>query len=144
MPEYRAQVTYLLQRPAPASGSIGAHVAEPFAFKVHTGKSYRLEEAVRLLEALGRPPAFLDQDAAHLSGGEAQLVALVRALLLSPTVLLLDEATSALDAETAVRAEMVLRDWLAASPARALIFVSHDRAQQERFATRIQPLSARA
>lgn len=142
MPQFRAQVTYLLQRPAPASGTVGAHLAEPFGFRVHAGKSYEPEEAVRLLEHLGRPATFLAQDAAYLSGGEAQLVALVRAVLLSPAVLLLDEATSALDADTAALAEAVSRDWLTAGPARALIFVSHDRAQQERFATRIQMLSA--
>ncbi|CAM3461034.1 ABC transporter domain-containing protein [Deinococcus saxicola] len=141
MPQFRAEVMYLLQRPAPASGTVGTYLAEPFSFKIHAGKSYEPGEAARLLKHLGRPPAFLDQDAAHLSGGEAQLAALVRALLLSPTVLLLDEATSALDAETAGLAEALLRDWLDAGPARALVFVSHDRAQQERFATHIQPLS---
>ncbi len=141
MPGFRAKVMYLLQRPAPATGTVAAHLAEPFGFKIHAGKSYRPEEAARLLHRLGRPPAFLDQDAARLSGGEAQLVALVRALLLSPTVLLLDEATSALDAETTEGVEAVLRNWLDTGPAQALIFVSHDRAQQERFATRIQLLS---
>lgn len=141
MPQFRAEVMSLLQRPAPASGTVGAHLAEPFGFKVHAGKRHQPEEAARLLNQLGRPPTFLDQDAAHLSGGEAQLVALVRALLLSPTVLLLDEATSALDADTAERAESVLRAWLADGPARALIFVSHDRAQQARFATRVHSLS---
>ncbi len=141
MPQFRAEVMYLLQRPAPASSTVNAHLAEPFGFKIHAGKSYRPEEAVYLLQQLGRPSAFLDQEAARLSGGEAQLVALVRALLLSPSVLLLDEATSALDADTAEGVEAVLRNWLNTGPARALVFVSHDRAQQERFATRIQHLS---
>lgn len=142
MSQFRAQVMYLLQRPAPASGTVAAYLAEPFGFRVHAGESYKPEEAARLLNQLGRPPTVLDQDAAHLSGGEAQLVALVRALLLSPTVLLLDEATSALDADTAEAVEQLLRAWLDAGPAQALIFVSHDRAQQERFGTRIQTLSA--
>ncbi|MDV6374881.1 ABC transporter ATP-binding protein [Deinococcus arenicola] len=141
MPQFRAEVMYLLQRPAPASGTVGGHLAEPFGFRIHAGKRYEPGEAARLLHHLGRPPTFMDQDAAHLSGGEAQVVALVRALLLNPTVLLLDEATSALDAETAELAETLLRTWVDAGPARALIFVSHDRTQQERFATRIQPLS---
>ena len=141
MPQFRAQVTYLPQRPAPASGTVGAHLAGPFGFRVRAGKSFEPAEAARLLGHLGRPPTFLGQDAGHLSGGEAQLVALVRALLLSPSVLLLDEATSALDAETAEQAETVMRAWLDAGPARALIFVTHDRAQQERLATRLQTLS---
>ena len=141
MPRFRAAVMYLPQRPAPALGRVEDQLSGPFAFRSHGGKTYRPREAARLLADLGRSAAFVDQDAAHLSGGEAQVVALVRALLLSPTVLLLDEATSALDAQTAEQAETVLRHWLAAGPARAVVFVSHDRAQQERLATRLQTLS---
>lgn len=50
----------------------------------------------------------LDEPAKHLSGGEAQRLALARVLLLDPEVFLLDEPSSALDPES----ERVMMDVL--------------------------------
>ncbi|MDE2404465.1 MAG: ATP-binding cassette domain-containing protein [Sphingomonadales bacterium] len=78
---------------------------------------------------LGRMPA-------TLSGGEAQRVAIGRALLAGPRVLLLDEPLSALDR---ARREGVLaviervRDELGMP----MVHVSHDRAEVERLADRV-------
>jgi putative ABC transport system ATP-binding protein len=94
---------------------------------------------VHWLERLGRPPSFLDLEASHLSGGEAQLMALLRALQLDPDVLLLDEPTASLDAATTERVEQLLRRWLAEAP-RACLLVSHDGAQLRRLAGRQLPL----
>ena len=87
------------------------------------------------LVALGRDPAFLAYDAERLSGGELQLMALLRALQLDPTVLLLDEPTASLDRDTSVAVEALLVEWLAAGP-RAAVFNSHDSEQIQRFASR--------
>jgi osmoprotectant transport system ATP-binding protein len=82
----------------------------------------RLEE----LTALTRFPAdALTRYPNELSGGQAQRVAIMRALLLDPEVLLLDEPLSALD--PLVRAE--LRDDLRGifrSLAKTVIIVTHD------------------
>ena len=82
----------------------------------------RLEE----LAALTRFPAdALARYPNELSGGQAQRVAIMRALLLDPEVLLLDEPLSALD--PLVRAE--LRDDLRGifrSLAKTVIIVTHD------------------
>jgi osmoprotectant transport system ATP-binding protein len=81
-----------------------------------------LAELTRLApELLGRFPA-------QLSGGQAQRVALVRALVLDPEVLLLDEPLGALDPIT--RAD--LQDDLAAAFARlrkTVVLVTHDLAE---------------
>ncbi|MCX7844072.1 MAG: ABC transporter ATP-binding protein/permease [Candidatus Bipolaricaulota bacterium] len=59
---------------------------------------------------------------AKLSGGQRQLLALVRAALRRPKVLLLDEATSAMDAEAEARALAGLRQLL---PGTAVLLVAH-------------------
>ncbi len=100
---------------------------------VHQG-AVRLEGSVAeniaaISSLLGVPPepaADLDPaaDAKHLSGGEAQRLALQRALLGSPDVLLLDEVTAALDEPAARELEGRVRTYVAEG--RAALWVSHD------------------
>jgi ATP-binding cassette subfamily B protein len=59
---------------------------------------------------------------AALSGGERQLIALARAVLVDPRLLVLDEATSALDAATEAHVESALR---LASHGRTTIVIAH-------------------
>ncbi|WP_375280353.1 molybdenum ABC transporter ATP-binding protein [Pseudooctadecabacter sp.] len=80
--------------------------------------------------------ALLDRTPATLSGGEAQRVALGRALMSGPDVLLLDEPLSALDAPR--KAEVMpyleaLRDQTSIP----MIYVSHDMAEVARLAGQI-------
>ncbi len=135
-PAFRARVMYLPQRAPLFAGRVEDNLRLPFGLRVHARTPYPEGRARDLLGALGRSDGFLTQDAPSLSGGEAQVVALVRALLLNPAVLLLDEATSALDPEATVSVEGALRAWLAEGPPRALVLVGHDPAQRERLATR--------
>ncbi|WP_041220651.1 ABC transporter ATP-binding protein [Deinococcus geothermalis] len=140
MSEYRAHVLYLPQRPAFDEGRVLDVLRAPFGFRVHQQRRFEQAAAGRLLASLGRDEALLSRDAATLSGGEGQITALVRALLLGPSVLLLDEATSALDPETVALAETLLGHWCVETPGRALIWVSHDPAQRRRVAQRELPL----
>lgn len=91
-----------------------------------------LDEAARFLgigHLLGRWPQ-------SLSGGEAQRVAIGRALLAGPEILLMDEPLSSLDA--ARRGDIMavierIRDELELP----ILYVSHDRAEVDRLATQI-------
>jgi len=85
--------------------------------------------------------ALLDRMPATLSGGEAQRVAIGRALLSGPRFLLMDEPLASVDA--ARRGEILglierIRDTLHLP----ILYVSHDRAEVERLADTIVPIPA--
>src|SRR5262249_56993418 len=90
IPTYRKEVVYLHQRPALLDGSVATNLEHPYSLKVHRAKRFDRERMVNLLHALGRDEAFLDKSGRDLSGGEAQIVALLRAIQLDPAALLLD------------------------------------------------------
>ncbi len=141
MPAYRAQVMYLPQRAVLVGETVEDALRHPFSLGVHSGLTFAQQDARNLLRGLGRRDDVLEQTTANLSGGEAQLVALTRALLLKPSVLLLDEATSALDVDATCQVEALLRGWVQEGE-RAVIMVSHDPVQRERLATAVLALGA--
>jgi molybdate transport system ATP-binding protein len=89
-----------------------------------------LDEAVAFL-GIGH---LLDRWPATLSGGEAQRVAIGRALLSGPRVLLMDEPLSSLD--RARREEiMIVIERIRDEMKLPILYVTHDRAEIERLAT---------
>jgi len=92
-------------------------------------KKYAQEKALTLLQQLK-----LEKRAtlipAHLSGGEAQRVAVARAIITKPTLILADEPTGNLDESTATTVfDMVLQ--LCKSEGVAVIMVTHSQAFAE-------------
>ena len=85
-----------------------------------------LQDLVRL--PVGALPRFL----AQLSGGQAQRVALMRALMLDPPVLLLDEPLGALDPITRFDLQQDLRE-VFARLRKTVVLVTHDLAEAEFF-----------
>lgn len=142
MPAYRAQVAYLPQRPALREGSVEAALRGPFNFHAHAHRPFPLARARDLLAALGREDRFLHQRCERLSGGEAQIVALLRTLLLEPEVLLLDEPTASLDVRTVTAIEQLIGRWMADASERACIWTSHDRVQLQRTCDRLITLES--
>jgi putative ABC transport system ATP-binding protein len=136
VPAYRRAVTYLHQRPALFEGSVEANLRYPFSLSVNRGRSFDKDQILDLLASIGRSPSLLEQSSRDLSGGEAQIVALVRALQFDPSILLLDEPTTSLDQGTARAIEELLRRWLSETPTeRAFLWVSHDSDQVRRVAS---------
>jgi putative ABC transport system ATP-binding protein len=130
VPRYRSRVIYLHQKPALHEGTVEENLRQPFTLKVHRERCFDRGRATDLLASLGRDPKFLEKSSRDLSGGEAQIVALVRAIQLEPTMLLLDEPTASLDPETAKAVEAMLDHWMdTRANERVLLWVGHDRDQ---------------
>jgi len=141
LPEFRSRVVYLHQRPALWEGTVEENLRRPLALRSHRDRNYQRNRAEEMLQHLGRGDRLLTRAVGELSGGEAQLVAVVRALLVDPLVLLLDEPTAALDvAATEALQKLVLR-WHGEAPQeRAYVWISHDLAQARQVAERIETL----
>ena len=136
LPQHRAAVAHVAQRPALFDGTVRDNLQAPFAFAVRDGAAYDEARALALLDRLGRDAGMLDQSVDGLSGGEAQTVGLMRALLTAPSVLLLDEPTAGLDPERAEAVEAAVADFLASDASHAAVWTSHDAAQLDRVTTR--------
>ncbi len=132
MPHYRSQVLYLAQRPSIGEGTVEEIIRAVFQFKLYRDRRYDADLVNHYFRQLGRADEFLNRPATHLSGGESQLVALVRALQLHPKILILDEPTASLDPDTAHQVEALINDWVQQSSDRAYIWTSHDPAQSDR------------
>ncbi|MGZ8431392.1 MAG: energy-coupling factor ABC transporter ATP-binding protein [Candidatus Deferrimicrobiaceae bacterium] len=104
--EKRKKVTLLHQSPYLFGGTVFANVAFGLkARRIPGEEQQRLVE--KALDVVGLRE-FGERKARELSGGEAQRVAMARALALSPEVLLLDEPLANIDRETAGLLEAVI------------------------------------
>jgi tungstate transport system ATP-binding protein len=118
----RRKVTLLHQSPYLFGGTVFRNVAYGLKARGIAGES-ALRAVDRALETVGLD-RFRDRDARELSGGEAQRVAMARALALEPEVLLLDEPLANIDRETAALLETVI----ASLPSRGttVVMTTHD------------------
>jgi putative ABC transport system ATP-binding protein len=135
--ELRRRIGMLLQTAYLFPGTVGANIAFGPSQR---GDTLAPGQIASLLERVGLP-GFADRDIGHLSGGEAQRVALARTLANLPEVLLLDEPTSALDPDS-VRGVEELILGLVAERHMACVIVTHDNAQAVRLARRTMVMEA--
>lgn len=135
VPRFRSRVIYLHQRPVLAEGTVEENLKQPFSLRVHRQRKFDIDVHRARLALLDRGPSFLSKQQRDLSGGEGQIVALLRAMQLEPEVLLLDEPTSALDWHSSQAVERLVGAWLSErAERRATIWVTHDRQQACRVA----------
>ncbi|MTJ48112.1 ATP-binding cassette domain-containing protein [Dolichospermum sp. UHCC 0259] len=136
IPRYRSQVIYLHQRPALWEGTVEDNLKQVYRLTIHRDQVYNQQLIIDYLQLLHKSLDFLDRPVSAISGGEAQIVAFLRALQLSPLILLLDEPTASLDAETAHSLEALVTAWQKQNPQRAYLWTSHDPTQLERITNR--------
>ena len=150
IPCYRRKVVYLSQRPFFTDGTIEENLRLPFQFKSAranvTSPSYRPDLVASELEAFELAPEILSRSSESLSGGEQQMIALIRALMMEPEILLLDEPTAALDPVSRDKFEARIHRWHDAShnatnkvpqEERAYVWTSHDPTQIDRMTQQI-------
>jgi putative ABC transport system ATP-binding protein len=143
IPRFRRSIAYIRQRPALIDGTVEDNLRYPYTLHAYRDTRFDRAHAVRLFEQAGRDSHFLEKRASELSGGEAQITALIRVLQLSPEALLLDEPTASLDPQTTRAVEALVAAWFDADrPARASVWVSHDPAQAERVGSRALTMRA--
>lgn len=135
IPHYRSHISYLSQRPALIEGTVEDNLRFPFSLKTLRARSFDLASVTALLGHAGKTPDFLGKNAGDLSGGESQVVSLIRTLQLNPEVLLLDEPTAALDPTSSRDVEALIEAWFAGDQSRAYIWVSHDLEQARRMSS---------
>jgi len=129
--ELRRRVGMVMQTAYLFPGTVSANIA----FGPHQrGEVLEAEQIAALLERVGLS-GFADRDIGHLSGGEAQRVALARTLANAPDVLLADEPTSALDEASVRGIEELILD-IIRERQMSCVIVTHNRAQAARLAAR--------
>jgi len=133
----RRRIGMIMQRAYLFPGTVAENVR--FGPAQH-GLAITDAEIESLLNQVGLA-GYAARDVATLSGGEAQRVAITRALVNSPEVLLLDEPTSALD-ELAKEGVETLLESLIRQHGLTCVWVTHDAAQAGRMADSVLLLEA--
>ncbi|HEY0760004.1 MAG TPA: ATP-binding cassette domain-containing protein [Acidisarcina sp.] len=127
--ELRRRVGMVMQRAYLFAGTVAQNVAFGPAQLAQTLTSGQIEEML-VRVGLG---GYGERAALTLSGGEAQRVAITRALANRPELLLLDEPTSSLDEAARDSVEALLSSLIRENNL-ACVWVTHDPAQAQRLA----------
>jgi len=116
-------------------------IAEPIRMIGAAGKAPVAQQVANLLGRVGLNPEIGELLPGDVSGGQAQRIAIARALAAEPEIIVLDEPTSALDVSTQAMLLNLLKD-LAIEGGLSYILISHDFAVVSYMADRIVVLNA--
>ena len=130
----RKRVRLVQQNPYLLRGSVRKNVELGLRLQSRD-KTERTRRSDRTMQKLGIDN-IATRSARHLSGGEAQRVAIARTLVLEPEVLLLDEPFTHLDKSFHKDIEAMVDD-LAHNQNRTVVFSSHDRLRSQLIADEV-------
>jgi tungstate transport system ATP-binding protein len=129
--ELRRQIAMVFQKPLMLNGSVAGNLRFPLRLR-RLPSSERLRQLAELLD-LG---PLMQASARTLSGGEAQRLALGRALAIRPRLLLLDEPTANLDPYNVGKIEAIMTA-VGNEGAMTQVLVTHNIFQARRLADRV-------
>jgi len=129
----RRSITMVFQRPALLTGTVRCNVE--YGLRLRQGRRFSAGNVDRVLERFGLT-RLAEQSAQTLSGGQMQLTALARALVLEPDVLLLDEPTANLDPAHVALAEQAIREDFQ-QRGTSVVWATHNLFQARRVAERV-------
>jgi peptide/nickel transport system ATP-binding protein len=116
-------------------------IAEPFRLSRTSSNLEPAQRVASLLMRVGLNSEIGDRLPGDVSGGQAQRIAIARALAAEPEIIVLDEPTSSLDVSTQAMLLNLLKD-LAVESGLSYILISHDFAVVSYMADRIAVLNA--
>jgi ABC-type sugar transport system ATPase subunit len=117
--------------------SVYENIAYPL--RVRKGPAAEIDDAVRKMADLLQIGRFLGRKPSQLSGGQAQRVAVARALVWQPDICLMDEPLSNLDALLRLHMRTELKR-LHRELKKTFVFVTHDQEEAMTLATRVAVL----
>jgi oligopeptide transport system ATP-binding protein len=137
---FRAAVQIIFQNPLASLNprmTIGDIIAEPLEiFSPELPAKTRRQRAEEWLVRVGLRADMADRFPAEFSGGQAQRIAIARAMISNPELLICDEAVSALD--VSIKAQVInLLKQLSRDTGVALFFISHDLAIVRQIASEV-------
>ncbi|QFG00064.1 ATP-binding cassette domain-containing protein [Psychrobacillus glaciei] len=130
---WRMNIAYVAQQSVMLPGTIMDNLTT--VSNLHN-RAFDESSARCLMKDVGLEHLEWGKQAIDLSGGEKQRVALVRSLLLKPSILLLDEVTASLDQQSKEYVEQLLLK-LHMEEATSFIWVTHDTEQAKKISERI-------
>ncbi len=131
--DVRRRIAMVFQRPLLLTGTARANVE--YGLRLRGRLSESSDRVARVLERL-QLSKLAQQSAETLSGGQTQLVALARALVLEPDLLLLDEPSANLDPAHVALVEQVVTE-TNAERGTTIVWATHNVFQARRVADRV-------
>ncbi len=125
----RESMTLVFQKPYLFRRTVYDNIAYPLQIRAKSKEKID-KEVLWAAESLGIED-LLKKKGHQLSGGEAQKVAMARALSIRPSLLLLDEPTSNLDPDSTLRMEGAIRRYNHETGA-TIVIITHNMEQAER------------